>query len=164
MSLDNIQLSSQTCAILFNGDLIEEPAFNSKVNSEEKIEIQSLGENKSHILFIINNSSHKFLPDEEMELLTKLVSACKLTMADIALVNFSSNQYSYRHFNDQFKPKKILVFGVRNRELDLPFDIPYFQVQSFQQQLFLTAPPLKEFLNNTNLKKELWKTLQKLFL
>lgn len=164
MSLDNIQLSYETCAILFNHNLIEDPTSNPKVDSSQKIEIESFGENHSHVLFVVNNNTHKFLPDDEMELLTKLVSACKLSLADIALVNFSSNKYNYQLFNDQFHPKKILIFGVKNTELELPFDIPYFQVQTFQQQSYLTAPPLKEFLNNTALKKELWRTLQNLFL
>lgn len=164
MSLDNIQLSYQTCAILFKHNLIEDPGSNPKVDSPQRIEIESFGENKSHVLFLVNNAAHKFLPDDEMELLTKLVSACKLSLADIALVNFSSNKYNYHLFNDQFQPQKILIFGVKNAELELPFDIPYFQVQKFQQQSYLTAPPLKEFLNNTDLKKELWRTLQKLFL
>lgn len=164
MSLDNIQLSSQSCAILFNHTLIEETVSDPKANSQEKIKIESLGENKSHVLFLVNNPLHKFLPDEEMELLTRLVSACKLSMADIALVNFSSNKSNYFQFNDQFQPKKLLIFGVKNTDLGLPFDIPNFQVQQFQQQLYLTAPSLKEFLNNTELKKQLWKTLQKLFL
>lgn len=163
MSLDNLQLSYETCAILFSSNLIEDPVSNPKVNSPKKTEIVSLGENKSQVLFIINDPGHKFLPDEEMELLTKLVSACKLSIADIALVNFSSNKYSYHQYNEQFQPKRILIFGVKNAELELPFDIPHFQVQQFQKQFYLTAPPLKEFLNNTALKKELWTRLQKLF-
>ena len=164
MSLDNIQLSYQTCTILFSRNLIGDPASDPKLNSPKKTGIESLGKNQSHILFIINDPNHKFLPEEEMELLTKLVTACKLSMEDIALVNFSFNKFNYQQFNDQFQPKKILIFGVKNAELELPFDIPYFQVQLFHQQYYLTAPSLTNFVNNTSLKKELWSSLQKLFL
>ncbi len=164
MSLDNIQLSDQSCIILFSHNLIEDPASNVAIKSQNKIEIKSLGENKNKVLFLVNDPDSKFLPDEEMELLTNLISACKLSMADIALVNFNANTYSYTQFNEAFQPKKILVFGITNSELELPFDIPHFQVQAFQQQFYLTAPPLKEFLHNKDLKKELWVCLQKLFL
>jgi hypothetical protein len=164
MSLDNIQLSDQTCAILYSHNLIEDQVSTVKATSNEKIEINSLGENRKHVLFLVNDSSCKFLPDEEMDLLTKLVSACKLSMADIALLNFNSSKYNYLQFNNAFHPKKILIFGIKTSELELPFDIPHFQVQNFQEQLYLTAPTLKEFLNNTALKKELWISLQKLFL
>ena len=164
MSLDNIQLSDQLCSILFSHNLIEDSASNTITDSKKKFEINSLGENQKKILLLVNDPSYKFLPDDEMELLTNLVTACKLSIADIALVNFNLNKYNYHQFNDQFEPKKILVFGVTTAELELPFDIPYFQIQPFQEQFYLTAPFLKDFLNNTALKKELWKSLQKLFL
>ena len=164
MSLDNIQLSDQTCAILFSHNLIEAEASEREEVSDENATISRLGENKKNILFLVNDSSCKFLPDDEMELLTNLVSACKLSMADISLVNFHSNKYNYQKFNGQFQPKKILTFGVSNTELELPFDIPHFQIQRFHEQLYLTAPSLKDFLTNKPLKKELWTSLQKFFL
>lgn len=164
MSLDNIQLSDQTCAILFSHNLIEDQPSNPEAASDEKIEIASVGENHKHVLFLVNEASFKFLPDEEMNLLTNLVSACRLSMNDIALVNFNRNKFNYQQFIQQFHPKKILVFGVSNAELELPFDIPYFQIQAFGEQLYVTAPSLKEFLTNKPLKKELWGSLQKLFL
>lgn len=164
MSLDNIQLPDQTCAILYSRNLIEDQASRNIEISQENIKINYLGENKKHVLFLVNDPSCKFLPDEEMDLLTKLVSACRLSMNDIALVNFNSDRYNYQRFNSEFQPNKILLFGIQNSDLGLPFDIPHFQVQNFQQQLYLTAPSLKEFLNNTALKKELWISLQKLFL
>jgi len=99
-----------------------------------------------------------------MEMLSNLVIACKLSMADIALVNYHYNPFNFIQFNDYFQPKTILLFGISTAELNLPFTIPFFQIQEFQQQKFLTAPPLADFLANKNLKKELWITLQKLFL
>lgn len=164
MSLDNIQLSDQSCSILFSHNLIEDSASNVATEFQNKIEINSLGENQKNVLFLVNNPDSKFLPDDEMELLTNLISACKLSMADIALVNFNSNKYNYAQFNEGFKPKKILIFGITASELELPFDIPHFQVQPFQQQSYLLAPLLKAFLDNKTLKKELWLCLQKLFL
>ncbi|MEO8820917.1 MAG: hypothetical protein ABI267_08900, partial [Ginsengibacter sp.] len=133
-------------------------------NSQNKIEIRSLGDNQKQILFLVNNSSTEFLPDDEMALLTNLISACKLSMADIALVNFNFHKKNYREFDAQFKPKKIMIFGIKTSELDLPFAVPNFQIQPFHQQFYLTAPSLNNFLNNKNLKKELWICLQKLFL
>ena len=163
MSLDNIQLSGQTCSILFSHNLIEDSASNATSTSQKKIEINSLGENEKKLLFLVNVPDHKFLPDNEMELLTNLIHACKLSMADLALVNFSVNRYHYSQFISQFHPKKVLAFGVTTAELGLPFEIPHFQIQTFQDQVYLFCPPLKDFLNNVAIKKELWKSLQKLF-
>ncbi len=164
MSLDNIQLSGQTCEILFKHNLIAATTSEIITDSLIKSEIRSLGDNQKQILFLVNNSASGFLPDEEMALLTNLITACNLSMADITLVNFHLNKKPYEDFNGQFKPKKILIFGIETSELRLPFAIPYFQIQPFHQQFYLSAPPLKEFVNNKNLKKELWVSLQKLFL
>jgi hypothetical protein len=163
MSLDNIQLTAETSRILFSKSLI---SFENQIPLEEEnesIKISSFGENEKHILFLTSDAGHKFLPDNEMELLTNLVSACQLSMADIALVNFHSNPLNYQQFNGYFQPKKILLFGISTSEVELPFTIPFFQIQNFNSQEYLTAPALKEFLENKNLKKDLWKSLQKLF-
>lgn len=160
MSLDNIQLSKETCKNLFAKNLVE---LDGKAEKKE-ITISSLGENQQQILFIVNDPEQRFLPDDEMTLLSNLITACKLSMADIALVNFYHNHFDYHDFASQFHPRKILVFGVTTEELSLPFTIPFFQIQQFQEQLYLTAPSLKNFLNSKDLKKELWTSLQKLFL
>jgi len=160
MNLDNIQLSHQICQNLFRETLIE-------INEEKagkEIKISSLGENEQQILFLIKDADHKFLADEEMALLSNLIAACKLSMADIALVNFYFTPLTYSDFINHFHPKKILLFGVTTEELNLPFTIPFFQIQQFQQQLYLPAPSLKILLDNKDLKKELWISLQKLFL
>jgi hypothetical protein len=165
MSLDNIRLSKEICENLFAKDLIE--LNNSSIDKEvQKVTttISSLGENQQQILFIVNEPEQRFLPDDEMDLLSNLITACKLSMADIVLVNFYHNRFQYHDFANQFHPVKILLFGVSTEELNLPFTIPFFQIQPFQEQLYLTAPSLKNFLNNKDLKKELWASLQKLFL
>jgi hypothetical protein len=164
MSLNNIQLSDITCQMLFEKALVEKAGSTPMEIITKDINISSLGENQKNILFLVNEAEHKFLPDDEMEMLSNLVVACKLSMADIALVNYHYNQYSYSQFNDYFELKTTLLFGVSTAEMDLPFTIPFFQIQQFQQQLFLTAPPLADFLQNKNLKKNLWLSLQKLFL
>ncbi|HZW66783.1 MAG TPA: hypothetical protein VFF23_13905 [Hanamia sp.] len=164
MSLDNMLLTEQSCAILYPRSLIKNSEKKTDSNTEPDFSISSLGQNQSHILFIVNNADYKFLSDDEMEVLGKLLTACNLSMADIALVNYHFNKQNYQEFNRQFIPKKVLIFGIKPTELELPFDIPHFQVQPFQTQLYLTAPDFETFLKNTDLKRQLWASLQKLFL
>jgi hypothetical protein len=164
MSLNNIQLSDVTCQMLFEKNLVAKEGTIESPGVSKELKISSLGENKKNILFLVNEVDHRYLADNEMEMLSNLIIACKLSMADIALVNYHYNQYQYPQFNDYFKPKIILLFGVSTAAVDLPFTIPFFQIQNFQQQSFLTAPPLADFLENKNLKKDLWISLQKLFL
>lgn len=184
MSLDNIQLSGNLCQIMYaksligtrkSGEIIaDKPRPGTKkaeaVPQSEKIEspattISSLGENNGHILFLVNDAENKFLADDEMKLLSDLLAACKISMADIALVNYHQHPgVNYQLLTKQFQPKKVLVFGVTASELDLPFAIPFFQLQNFQEQLYMISPSLTGFLNNIDLKKELWTSLKKIFL
>jgi len=80
------------------------------------------------------------------------------------LVNNTHTAATCQQLSDHFHSKKILMFGLNTSEMELPFSIPHFQIQTFNQQLYMTAPPLNQFLTNKDLKKELWLCLQKLFL
>ena len=163
MSLNNIQLSGEACKNLFQNNLVQLIKIGPETKSVST-KTESLGENLQKIFFLVNDPSCRFLTDAEMEMVTKLLSACKLSMADIALVNYHFNPMDYHSISEMFGSKKLLLFGVSSTQLELPFSIPFFQVQSFHDQLYMTAPPLKNFLNNKDLKKELWTSLQKLFL
>ena len=164
MSLDNIQLSKKECQILFAKNLVDSTQDVVLESVTKEIKINSLGGNQRNILFLVKDSQNKFLPDNEMDLLSNLITACKLSMADIALVNYFNSSLNYHQLTGHFQPTKILMFGITTSELELPFSIPFFQIQQFQQQSYITAPSLTDFLKNKDLKKQLWTSLQKLFL
>ncbi len=173
MSIDNIQLNGYLCEKMFSKTILDltktartrNNDVDVKKNLSKKIKISSLGENERNILFLVNNAQNKFVADDEMKLLTDLLPACKISMADIALVNYDKNrEMNYKELIEQFQSKKILIFGVSASELDLPFTIPFFQIQKFQEQLYMIGPPLSDFINNVALKKELWNSLKKIFL
>ena len=165
MSIDNIQLSGYLCQNMFPKSLVGETATNNPGKVSEKIKIDSLGDNKENILFLVNNKEHKFLSDSEMKLLSDLILACRLSMIDVSVVNFHRNPgIGYQDLIAQFHPKKVLIFGVTPLELQLPFTIPFFQIQKFHEQTYLTNPSLEDFISNVKLKKELWNCLKKIFL
>lgn len=164
MSIEHIQLTHTARQILFTKTLVDVSKKGKSVDPSSKDKINCLGGNEKNILFLVKDSQNKFLDDEEMNLLSNLITACKLTMADIALVNLANTPLTYQQLADNLQPKKILIFGISTVELGLPFAIPNFQIQAFNEQTFMTAPPLHQFLKNKDLKKELWACLQKLFL
>lgn len=164
MSIDNIQLSGYLCQNLFANSLYGETSSTISKKVLKKTKMVSLGENRGNILFLINNKQHKFLADNEMKFLSDLLSACKISIADISIVNFDQNTgINYQDLIEQFQSKKIFIFGVSATELGLPFTIPFFQIQKFHEQTYLINPPLEDFLNNIDLKKELWNCLKKIF-
>ena len=165
MSIDRIQLSAQLCQNLFPNSLIGEPGIRDSNKPLNKAKISSLGGNKRNVVFIVNNKEDRFLDDPQMEFLSNLLSACKLSMEDISLINYGQNkEIGYKEIIDQFQSQKILIFGVDGSQLGLPFTIPFFQIQMFNKQNFLMTPPFAEFLNDISLKKQLWICFKKLFI
>ena len=163
MSLNNIQFSSDLCHRLYAKSLILTEEISNSPQST--IEISSLGGNQKGILFLVNNPDTKFLGNDDMILLTNLITACQLSMEDIALVNyFNSDKLNYKDLIEYFQSETILLFGIPAKKIDLPFIIPNFQIQSYDKKLFMAAPGLNELNNNKDLKKDLWLCLQKIFL
>ncbi|MEO9210780.1 MAG: hypothetical protein ABI208_06765 [Ginsengibacter sp.] len=165
MSIDNIQLSSQLCKNLFTNQLISEKVTSESAPFLQNSKVASLGGNQKRITFLVNNAENSFLSESEMEMLTNLLTACKLTMEDVALINFNQcPNLNYEKLLTDFEPKKILVFGVTAAQLELPFHVPHFQLQKFQKEIYFLSPSFENFLTDIDLKKELWMGLQKLFL
>ncbi|MEO8412837.1 MAG: hypothetical protein ABI472_04230 [Ginsengibacter sp.] len=164
MGWNDIKLNGFLYHSLFGNKLVDlkSQRAGEVVNGASQIEF--LGGNEKKITFLANDSQNKFLSDLQLNFLHDLLSACELTMADIAFVNFlQENTITYRELITQLHSKKILVFGVTGSEIDLPFAIPFFQIQHFQEQQYMMAPALEDIQKKTELKKQLWKSLQKIF-
>ncbi len=164
MTIDNIYLSDFLCQNLFKKNLIGQEEVEKTSGNIEKTGLQHLGLNQKRILFLVNNPDNKYLEDDEMEMLTNLLTACKLSVADIALVNYAHcSPINYDKLIKEFDSEKILVFGISTGDLKLPFNVPDFQIQKFQQQIYLFNPSMNAVLNDVLLKKNLWNSLKKLF-
>ena len=164
MTIDNIHLSDFLCQKLFRNNLINREKAEKIAEKTGKTKIQFLGLNQKRILFLVSNPENKYLEDTEMEMLTNLLTACKLSVADIALVNYAHcAPITYDELLTEFNSDKILVFGITTGNLKLPFNVPDFQIQKFQQQVYLFNPSMNAILNDVHLKKNLWNSLKKLF-
>lgn len=164
MDLDKLQLSAFTIRTLYTKSIIKLDASNPDPINLSSTDIKFLGGNQSGILIVINNPKNPFLHETDLAFLTKVLSACKLTLADIAIVNLKGlSEVSITDFKNQFKPSRIILFGVSANVLALPFQIPDFQVQNYDQIRYLTLPELSFIEKDQQLKKMLWTSFQKIF-
>ncbi len=165
MSIDNIQLPAFLQKALFKNNLVSpqiKPENKTKHNEEAVIEF--LGGNSKNIAFVVNNNENKFLNDHQLNFISGLVDACNISLDDIAIVNVASRKpVSYAGLAEQLSTCKVLSFGVTPADLDLPFTIPFFQVQVFQEIDYIFCPHLDELQEDKNAKKQLWASLQKTF-
>lgn len=150
MSLNDLQLPSIVISDLYKNCLVNLQSF--------------LGGNGLHISIVVDHANAQFLPEEELTFLSGILSACGLTLEDIALINLNKTPViNYKEVSEELGSRIVLLFGVSPEKLGLPIIFPAFQVQEFNQQRFLYAPELKHLQANRDDKKKLWDALKKLF-
>ncbi len=159
MDLNSVTLNTKFRALLYKNNLI--CLGSNPVRAKEKIDF--LGNNEQGIVFLVSDAKNKFLDESQWKFFNDLLSASRLTVADVAVINFYHNPVSYEKLNLQFSPLKFLIFGVNSQQLDLPFNIPNFQVQKYHEHSLVICPPLDEIQKDKKLKKQLWDALQKIF-
>src|SRR3989442_15623295 len=102
MSLDNIQLPAIVIQDLFANALVDMRTEDSQPASITAKSLSFLGDNKKKVSIIVDLAEVLYLPDEELNFLIGILSACKLSMADVALINYSKNQsVTYRDVSEQ---------------------------------------------------------------
>lgn len=126
--------------------------------------VKFLGSNERKVLVLVNHPDVVFLPDEELKFLTGILAACKLSLADVALVNLGMNPGTgYKELLSQFGSNKILLFGSEPASISLPLAFPAFQLQAFNGTTYHWCPDLHQMENDRALKTKLWTNLKKLF-
>jgi hypothetical protein len=126
-----------------------------------------LGENKKQVTIVVNQSSIAFLTDDQFTLLTGVLKACKLNMADVSIVNLANSAKNFTQLHQTLNTRFLLLFDVATSAIDLPFSIPLYQLQSYDQCQILQATSLNSMLGDGTAAKDekmkLWNGLRKMF-
>jgi len=164
MSLDNINLPPLVLQQLFTHTLIEaknNPTVDSK--STEK-PFLTLGNNQKKVLILVESEETLYLPDNQLNFLLGILAACNLTMEDVAILNIKKNpSINYQRITDELKSEKVFLFGLQPDQIELPVNFPNYQIQKFNNQVYLAAPALSNFHDNKAEKTKLWISLQQIF-
>ena len=167
MGLNRIVLPEFLLSSLYKFHLIdpfEEKKELIPVKKQELIQWKFLGNNEKNILIIVDCKNETHLPDDQLDLLTNLLSACKLSVGDIALLNIASNPpVFYKDCCDFFKSKIVFLFGVEPVSIGLPVSFPQFQIQPFSGLSYLFLPPLNAINDDKVLKSKLWVCFRRIF-
>src|SRR4051812_40210580 len=102
MPLNDIHLNPQLLADLYRNSLVEAdiiqdadrkipvPDGLSKVDgSQPQPQFNYLGNNKKNILLLVKYKDVAHLPDQQLNFITSILTACKLGLGDIALFNLA---------------------------------------------------------------------------
>lgn len=125
------------------------------------------GNNAQHISIVLHNTAHVFTDDESLQLLSNVLAALNFTIADVAIINHHRTPVSYTQINEALQPRVCLLFGVDTQALQLPIIIPNYQLQRYENCVFIQACAIDEMkANDDNAKAEkrkLWNALKAAF-
>lgn len=163
MSLNDITLHPFTIKDLYKNTLVEDTPKPGTVKHSTDV-LTVLGNNKKRITLIVQSKDAIHLPDEALNFLLGILSACKLTMEDVAILNIEKNSHvTYQLIASELKAETILLFGVDVSQIGLPIQFPHYQVQHYNNQVYLCAPVLPVLQNDKAEKISLWNSLKKVF-
>ncbi|MDE3143970.1 MAG: hypothetical protein KGL19_07435 [Bacteroidota bacterium] len=169
MSFKNLQLPDLLIAELYNDVLVETNEVSTSVKKPQKEPKQKwfLGENKKHVVIAVKDDEAVYLRDEWLQFLSSILIACKLNLGDVAIINYAKNNFSCAELSEKLSPEFLLMLDVTAKEIQLPFTVPHYQIQKYNQCSFLLAPSLQTMQGDTQEakleKSKLWLSLKKMF-
>jgi hypothetical protein len=129
--------------------------------------ISYLGDNQKKITILLQDTTAVHLADESLQFLTAILAACKLNMGDVAIVNTVHQPVQYTQIKTELKPSTIILFDISTASIALPFEVPHYQVQQYDNCTLLFSASLQSMLVKTDAAKlekgKLWNALKKTF-
>jgi hypothetical protein len=164
MSLDNIELRPYLVQELFKNSLVELYDAEPEKKPKPILPFNVLGNNRRRVVIVVENDEAAYLPDIELNFLLGILSACKLTMEDVAILNIKKNKsVSYKAIELELKAEKIILFGVGAVQIELPFEFPKYQIQQYNNQTYVSAAMLSQIQDDKTEKTKLWNCLRQVF-
>jgi hypothetical protein len=99
---------------------------------------------------------------ETLELLTGIIQACKIDLADLHILQWD-NKEGYASLMERTGSVFVLLFGVEPADIDLPLVFPHFQTQTFAGATWVASPDLHILQNDRLMKSKLWLCLKQAF-
>ena len=164
MPLDNIQLTPFLLQGLYKNSLIEIESLQLLAKIQPISTFNILGNNLKRVAIIVENPDTLHLADDQLNFLLGVLSACKLTMEDVAIINIAKNTTAtYKTIELELKAEKIILFGVKPSQIDLPIEFPPYQIQQYNNQTYIAASLLNEIQLDKAEKTKLWNCLKQIF-
>jgi hypothetical protein len=167
MDLNGLQFTGEQLAELYTDKLViaepvvvNLPSKKIKVHPE-KAPILYKGKNKKKVLWIVNETAQAFLDDADFEFLSQIVTACKMNMDDIALVNMAHINTTIADVVEELQASVVLLCGIEYNHLPVKTD--EYMIYPFNHQQYFIADSLKELRNDKAKKTKLWLALKAIF-
>ena len=164
-----IQLPGFVLADLYKNNLVlaDDVTRIQQPDEPEAAPALYLGGNGRNIAVLVNDSYNRFPDEESLQLLVNMLSALQFTLQDVAVININVTPFSYKEITEQFRSRVCLLFNVSTQQIQLPFRMPDYKVQAFDNCKYLCSASLDKMKGNgkeAKLEKtKLWMCLKTLF-
>lgn len=140
------------------------PKKNAEPTSKEP---DFLGNNQKNITILLADAEAVYVNDQSLQFLSAILAACKLNLGDVAIVNLNRHPLSYGAVKDWLSPKSMIIFDIDAKQIQMPFKLPYYQVQSYDHCSIVFAPSLHNMMGDSREakleKSKLWLSLKNMF-
>jgi hypothetical protein len=153
--MEKITLSEEQIGDLYKDLLLSfstEQMDNNRERQDHHIDYK--GGFAKKILWLHYESEQIYIHDQDFDMLTRILEACKMTWDDIALVNLHHSGIDQSIILKKLNPEfVILSFGDQNK----------YQIQKSLGMQIVYTHPLHEIRNDKNIKVLLWQALKIFF-
>ena len=138
---------------------------NSSINDSRQIKY--LGEHLKQVTIIVKDELAVYLNENDLTLLSSILSACKLTLADIALINVAQQKLSLHEILNVLPSKLVMIFDVSSTTLKIKLPTTLYKSIQLGDTYLLFSNSLSLMQGGDQSAKlekgKLWAILKQLF-
>ena len=149
---------------------IESDKDNNNTTNEpikELGQIKYLGEHLKQVTIIVKDELAVYLNENDLTLLSSILSACKLTLADIALINVAQQKLSLHEILNVLPSKLVMIFDVSSTTLKIKLPTTLYKSIQLGDTYLLFSNSLSLMQGGDQSEKlekgKLWAILKQLF-
>jgi len=129
--------------------------------------IKFLGDHHKKILVVVNDPESVYLNESDFILLTSILNACRLTIADIALINLGNQKASLHEMLTKLPSLLVISFDIDAKALKIKLPSTLYKVTPLGETNLLFSAALSTMQGSSvDAKKEkgkLWTVLKQIF-
>jgi hypothetical protein len=148
-------------------DQIEANNDNNHIPINDSRQIKYLGEHLKQVTIIVKDELAVYLNENDLTLLSSILSACKLTLADIALINVAQQKLSLHEILNVLPSKLVMIFDVSSTTLKIKLPTTLYKSIQLGDTYLLFSNALSLMQGGDQSAKlekgKLWAILKQLF-
>lgn len=143
----------------------EQVVIRSTEQALKTVNYDYLGENNKYILILIDQPlKSEIISAKDLLLLEKTLTALKLELRDVAIVNLQQcEELHFKSLKEFFSCNKVIGFGIELAKIGIEKEVPINTVFRIEECPFLLASSLEELSSNQAQKVIWWSAMKSIF-